>query len=122
MTFVGADDRDIVMALPRGMEVNVALRAFYWKEVESFTEMSERMSAIGHQLREFYVLRDAKPIARSRLVETDGPHEYAWISCMVVEAFGNGHRIAFDMPADVAKVALQVPGVGAFVDINTTKH
>ena len=32
---------------------------------------------------------------------------------MVVEAFGNGHRIAFDMPADVAKAALQVPGVGA---------
>ena len=30
MTFVGADDSDMVMALPRGMEVNVALRAFYW--------------------------------------------------------------------------------------------
>ena len=45
---------------------------------------------------------------------------------MVVEAFGNGHRIAFDMPADVAKAALQVPGVGVVVDIppqlNTEKE
>ena len=58
MTFVGADDNDMVMALPRGMEVNVALRTFYWKEVKSFTEMSERMTAIGHRLLDFYVLKD----------------------------------------------------------------
>jgi hypothetical protein len=95
MTFVSADDRDMVMALPRDMRVNTALRAFYWKEVKSFTEMTECMTKIGHRLLEFYVLKDGAAIAQSRLIESDGPHEYAWFSCMVVEAFGNGHRIAF---------------------------
>ena len=40
----------------------------------------------------------------------------AWL----IEAFGNGHRIAFDMPADVARAALQVPGVGVIVDVGAT--
>ena len=63
MTFVGADDRDMVMALPRGLKVNVALRAFYRREVESFTEMSARMNdrapAAG-------ILRPARRSSRSR--------------------------------------------------------
>jgi hypothetical protein len=93
--------------IPNGMEVADHMRAFYWKERETFGDMIVEAAKVGATLSVF-AIRDPdtmKLVGASCLQPDDGAHEIAWLSCMFGE-MGLG-SIAFELPPNIDLTAIR---------------
>lgn len=85
-----AEGRSLMVVVPHGMQVADNLKAFYWAEHDTFSELL----AAGATLADFVVVNDDNQIVAISCVEPDyDAADIAWLSCMFMEMMNC--RLAF---------------------------
>ncbi len=88
------------MLLLAGMPVAETMHAFYWRELATFTGMLIEAKRLGVTVQK-YMLVDCvsnKAVGGSYLDPRDGPHDFAWLSCLFAESFN--YRMLFALQSE----------------------